>query len=158
MMARGQGRRYHAIDATALLLADSSTAHQIGQSFIARLITVDEALDRYERFSRARDLNTIAVDLDHHGYPAYQKVLMDKRVCNQLSNHDVRNEFHFPPQRALDGLILWKLSHSRAYQFLKTNGVSACERLIEPRFQLRDARINDEAGRLASHIRKILQS
>jgi hypothetical protein len=47
------GLLHHAIDATALFLTDTHPAHEVGQPFIARLISVDEPLTRYPPLSFA---------------------------------------------------------------------------------------------------------
>src|SRR5207244_8526229 len=104
------GCLHYTVNPAALLLADAQPAHQVGEAFVARLVAVDEPLDRHYRFARIRDLHAVAIHLYHHRRAAHAQVLVDQCVGDQLSDHYFGHQLHFLAQRAFDHLVLRPLA------------------------------------------------
>lgn len=109
--------------------------HQVGEAFVPRLIAVDETLYGHQWLAGIRDLDAIAVDLDHHRCSSHGEVLVDQRIGDELTDDDVRHQLDLLAKCVLDHFVLRKLIHHELHEPLEPDGITANAHPVELRFE-----------------------
>ena len=85
----------HSVDATTFFLTNTKTTHQISQSLVSRLVTIDKTVNGNNGFTRIGNFYAISINLDHGGGTGQLEILMNERIGQQFSNHHLGNQLYF---------------------------------------------------------------